>query len=52
MSIVARDVHPQITVEVSGFDHNFKPPIVQVLTEMEVCYAINAILKVDLMSTK
>lgn len=52
MSIVARDVHPPIKVEVSGFDRNFKPPIVQVFTEMGVCYAINAILEVDLMGTQ
>lgn len=51
MLIVARDVHPNIKVAVSSFDRNYNPAIVQVMTEMGVCFAINAILEVNLMST-
>lgn len=51
MLIVAKDVHPSVNVKVSGFDPNYKPPIVQIITEMGICYAINAVLEVNLMST-
>lgn len=51
MLIVAKDVHPSVNVKVGGFDPNYKPPIVQIITEMGICYAINAVLEVNLMST-
>jgi hypothetical protein len=52
MSIIAKDVHPNINSIISGFDPNFNPQISEVITEMGICYSVNAILEANLLGTK
>lgn len=52
MTIIAKDVHPNVNSILSGFDPNFNPQISEVMTEMGICYSVNAILESNLLGTK
>lgn len=52
MSIIAKDVHPNVNAIVFGFDLNLNPPVSEVMTEKGICYSVNAFLAIDLFGTK
>lgn len=52
MSIIARDVHPNVNSIISSFESNFNPSIFEVMTEKGICYSVNAALESKLLGTK
>ena len=52
MLTIAREVHPLISSAVSGFNPNLNIPFVEIITEMGICYSLNAILSATILSTK
>jgi hypothetical protein len=52
MSIVAKDVHPNVNSIISGWLPTINPRLVQVMTETGVCYSVNSLLQSQLMGTK
>lgn len=52
MSIIAKDVHPNVNSIVFGFDSNLNPQISEVMTEKGICYSVNAVLETNMLGTK
>lgn len=52
MSIVAKDVHPNVNAIISAFVPTINPRYVQVMTERGICYSVNSQLQSQLMGTK
>lgn len=52
MSIVARGVHPNVDLVVSGFEPTVRANIDQILTEEGICYSVNSIFQSRLLGTK
>jgi hypothetical protein len=52
MSIVAKDVHPNVNSIISGFVPTINPRFVQVMTEKGICFSVNSLLQSQLMGTK
>jgi hypothetical protein len=52
MSIIAKDVHPNVNLIVFGYDSNLNPQISEVMTEKGICYSVNAVLETNMLGTK
>lgn len=52
MLLIARETHPDMNTIVSSFDPNFNPEIIEVITEIGICYSINSILSAKVLTTK
>lgn len=52
MATIAENLIPNVNVNISGFDTNLNPMIVEIMTERGICHTINGILASALFSTK
>lgn len=52
LSIIVKDVHPNINSIVFAFDPNINPHISEVLTEKGLCYSVNAVFQTNMQGTR
>lgn len=52
MSIVARDVHPNVDMAITGFAPSVTAKIEQVFTEKGICYSVNSVFQSRLFGTR